>query len=69
LSGLQLPPIISSSAPTTPLGSQFFEHGSSSQPGSARRGSIERPEETEAEEANRKRRRLNIGEIIERRES
>jgi hypothetical protein len=67
LSGLQLPPLVSSSAPTTPLGSQFFEQqqGSSSQPGSARRESTDRPDETESEAANRKRRRLNIGEIIE----
>jgi hypothetical protein len=70
LSGLQLPPLVSSSAPTTPLGNQFFEQqqqqqGSASQPGSARRGSTDRHDDTDPEEANRKRRRLNIGEIIE----
>jgi hypothetical protein len=70
LSGLQLPPLLSSSAPTTPLGNQFFEQqmqqqGSTSQPGSARRGSTDRPDDPDSEETNRKRRRLNIGEIIE----
>jgi hypothetical protein len=64
LTGVQLPPIVSTSAPTTPLGSHFFE-GSPSQPGSAQRRSTDTTEDSESQEANRKRRRLNIGEIIE----
>lgn len=61
---LQLPPIVSSSAPTTPLSSHFFEP-SSSQPGTVKRLSSDRSDDEDSEDTARKRRKLDIGEIIE----
>ncbi|TID21322.1 gb [Venturia nashicola] len=70
LGNLQLPPIVSS-APTTPLTSDFFHHqlGSSSEPrhhSPLRRSPGQRPSPDDDEEDQRKRRRLDITQIIER---
>jgi hypothetical protein len=78
--GSLLPPLVSNSAPTTPVGAQFnIEQqgppGSTSSslggrsvttaPGSARRRKLSEEPEDDDEDTGRKRRRLHIGEIIE----
>lgn len=71
LGNLQLPPIVSS-APTTPITSDFFYHqqmGPSSEPrrkSPPRRSPDHRPSSEDDEEDQRKRRRLDITQIIER---
>lgn len=61
---VQLPPIVSS-APTTPLTSQFLETGVPTTTGSTSRPRSPRTASDNDEEETRKRRRLNIQEIIE----
>lgn len=71
LGNLQLPPIVSS-APTTPMTSDFFhfqQMGPSSEPrrkSPLRRSPDHRPSSDDDEEDQRKRRRLDITQIIER---